>query len=146
MSCNENCLLLNHSYLFKTQIMICIVCFCFSLSFHSVFRCYLNITQIGLQMFWINKLCISMLSYENEGNLRLHVLIYPEISIFQYFNMFKYITARLLWQAMWCPITQLLHRYLNWSNRAASWSSSKLCYLQVPMQVLQQSSCVGTPW
>ena len=28
-------------------------------------------------------------------------------------------TARLLWLAMWYPITQLLHWYLHWSNRVA---------------------------
>ena len=28
-------------------------------------------------------------------------------------------TGRLLWPAMWYPITQLLHKYLHWSNSAA---------------------------
>ena len=54
-------------------------------------------------------------------------------------------TARLLRPAMCYPITLLLRWYLHWSNHAASLKQLQ-CYLGVLTQVLQQSSCVGTPW
>ena len=53
-------------------------------------------------------------------------------------------TARLLWPAMWYPITQLLHWYLHWSNRAAI-VRQLCCYHGVPTQLLFWSTCMGTP-
>ena len=57
----------------------------------------------------------------------------------------KTYTARLLWPTIWYPITQLLHWYLHRSSSAASLEKLH-CFLGVPMQVLQQSSCVVTTW